>query len=506
MSIKSHLLQGLALAIIPAAFWLSNHANAQTIQPQREITSPSDIIRPDIQPLPSIDSIQDLPKAPDDTDPIGRLIERLSTGEPGTEPKAKPSDQSGQSIRDEIGKKYDQEFQAGFEDDGWENVSAEKFTCKPSGRILMDYVNWLDDSEIGGASDYFEFRQARLTLAGTGYGVYEYKFDMEFEPEVADTSGGSVVSTFGSVAMRDLFIGIKDMPLFGNVRVGNQKVHFSLSTMLARQDMTFAERPPMSDPPGFSPLRKVGVSSMSHSADLNKTLGYGIYFADINDLAKERQDDNQGMLFGTRSTWLPFYDEPSDGRYLVHVGSGFIYSTPPDNALRFRGRPSIHEAPFMIDSGPLASNRYSVWGGELAIQRGAFLLESELMYSRVDEVAGGKRDLWGCYVEGSYRLTGEHRSYIREQGVFGRLTPYENCWLVPGSNGIGAWEIAARYSYTDFHDSPNNADLKNIDLGLIWYWTPDLRLDLNYIHPMTDGGTFGNTQSDALLMRMSVYF
>ena len=49
--------------------------------------------------------------------------------------------------------------------------------------------------------------------------------------------------------------------------------------------------------------------------------------------------------------------------------------------------------------------------------------------------------------------------------------------------GLGAWQVAARYSYADF----NSFDIfggkgESLTLGLNWYWNPYARVQFNYIH------------------------
>lgn len=78
--------------------------------------------------------------------------------------------------------------------------------------------------------------------------------------------------------------------------------------------------------------------------------------------------------------------------------------------------------------------------------------------------------------------------------------------MLPGSRGIGAWEVAAGYSNTDFDDSPVNSEMGVTSFALNWYLNANLRMQMNYIHPVTSGGLFGNTETDALMLRMAAYF
>ena len=66
----------------------------------------------------------------------------------------------------------------------------------------------------------------------------------------------------------------------------------------------------------------------------------GMFFDSISESLKERIDDNQGYRVSGRLTWLPYYDEPSNGRYLVHTGRGrSVHERPGRPRSRFgRGR------------------------------------------------------------------------------------------------------------------------------------------------------------------------
>ena len=53
---------------------------------------------------------------------------------------------------------------------------------------MWDYVNFFNTdetlNELGAdPDDYWEFRRIRLFMEGKGYGIYEYKIQLDFEPE-----------------------------------------------------------------------------------------------------------------------------------------------------------------------------------------------------------------------------------------------------------------------------------------------------------------------------------
>lgn len=385
-------------------------------------------------------------------------------------------------------------------DNGWQDVSSQGWTHKPNGRVLTETVMWMDDAN-GQAQNYTEIRQVRLAMRGTGYGVYDYRVQVDFEPET--NAGGTVV---GSVGMKDVYAGIHEVPILGYVRIGHYKVPFSHDQMLARRDMTFMERYPMADPNGFTPGREIGIAAFNHSADQNVAWGYGAFFDSISETTMQRLDDNQGFLTGGRITWTPYYDEPSGGRYLVHLGLGALYTKTQDFSGRFSQRPEIHEGPILIDTGAIAAGEYGVVGTEVLVHWGPVYINHELMWAVVNDAGVGRTDLYSGYVEAGWFLTGEHRRYDRKVGTFMDLTPFTNFWLVPGCRGAGAWEIAARWSFVDFSNAPNASKYNSAAVALNWYWNPRTRFQLNWIQPFTSGAPLGTTYSSILAGRLALYF
>jgi len=217
-----------------------------------------------------------------------------------------------------------------FNEDEGVDTHGEKWTNKWGGRIMGDYVNWLDQDPDVGGQDFFEFRRLRLFVSGTGYGVYDYKFQVDFEPENGfdvltpdEPVDGERIFT-GGVAMKDMYVGIHDVPRLGYVRFGHFKAPFSLEEQISSKYITFMERSVVNV---FSPMREVGVTAFNNSANERFTWAYGAFFDDISEVRKQRVDDNQGMLAVARATWTPYYDELADGRYLVHTGVSFAYTT-----------------------------------------------------------------------------------------------------------------------------------------------------------------------------------
>jgi phosphate-selective porin OprO/OprP len=240
------------------------------------------------------------------------------------------------------------------------------------------------------------------------------------------------------------------------------------------------------------------------SEDMDMTWTFGAFFDRISESLKERIDDNQGIRLSGRFTWLPYYDEPSKGRYLIHTGIGVLHTENYDDTVRFRARPQVHEGPFLIDSGNLGSPRYTVGNIELATVWGPLSIQSELFASNVELNGGGNANLYGYYIYASYFLTGENRIYERfgQHGAqFGRNVPYTNFFMIPGCIGSGAWEAKIRTSYLDL-EQVDRGQYQDITAGLNWYWSDRIRIMFEWIHPYTTAETvYGTTESDLIGMR-----
>jgi phosphate-selective porin OprO/OprP len=112
---------------------------------------------------------------------------------------------------------------------------------------------------------------------------------------------------------------------------------------------------------------------------------------------------------------------------------------------------------------------------------GPVSLQSEYVRAFVTRPNANRVDFSSLYVQGSYFLTGEHRTYENATAVFGRVSPKHNFEGI--GQGWGAWEIAARYSRLNLDDQPIfGGKLQDVTLGLNWYLNPNTRVMWNYVH------------------------
>ncbi|MFN0051914.1 MAG: porin [Planctomycetales bacterium] len=148
----------------------------------------------------------------------------------------------------------------------------------------------------------------------------------------------------------------------------------------------------------------------------------------------------------------------------------------------------------------------------------SFSIQSEYVYVPVARTNGPNPSFQSAYVYVSYFLTGEYRPFQkmdsmfqRRTAVFDRVIPDTN--FLKGANspgtprGIGAFEVAARWSYLDLTDQGIlGGRLNELTVGLNWYMNPYTRVTLNYIKSFLDKAPFGNSNADIYGMRFGFDF
>jgi phosphate-selective porin OprO and OprP len=373
-----------------------------------------------------------------------------------------------------------------------------KWDVKLGGHVQLDYINWVHSApSIPNAQDYVEFRRLRLVADGKGYENYDFRLQLTLEPE----SVGDLSTQTPEV--KDAYFSINEIPGLGRFRIGNFFVPFSLEQVTNDTMNIFVERS-IPTQGVYAADREVGMALYNATEDRNITWTTGFFFDSVSEALKERIDDNQGYRISGRVTGLPYYDEESDGRYLVHVGAGVLFTDDQDERVRFRARPQIREGPRLIDSGPIDAQSYTTGNLEFATVWGSFTIQSEAFLSTTARTNGDATQTHGAYVHTSYFLTGENRVFEKfgQHGAqFGRNVP--NCRVGFDEEGmsLGAWEFKTRWSYLNLNQFDRGV-YNDLTVGMNWYWSDRVRVMFDYIHPVTSSeAVFGSTNSDILAMR-----
>lgn len=367
--------------------------------------------------------------------------------------------------------------------------SSGSFEHNIFGRIMADTVTFGQSpgniAQVGHAPNGTAFRRVRIGVQGEGHDIYFYRLEVDF------ASPGQVIKQVPRVT--DAYAEIRKLP-FGTIRMGEFRVPFSAERLASSNDTTFIER---GLPQAFNPARQLGI--MAYDSTEN------YFFSWYSDVST-RDATNQGQQFGKagrvaltqRVVFLPWYDEPSGGRYLFHIGGAYQFQDVRNQAVNYSTTPEVflydgttNEIPKFISTGNITTRDVNMVQAEASTVLGPLSFQAEYYGVFVDPTVNRfNKDLFfsGWYVYGSFFLTGENRHYNRDQAFYDAVTPFTNFFRVRGQDGSiiqgpGAWEIAARASQMNLSDRNIQGGLLNdFTLGLNWYLTKQMRVSANYIY------------------------
>ena len=326
------------------------------------------------------------------------------------------------------------------------------------GRIHWDNAFFADDefgSEI--AEDGDVFRRTRLYLSGQVQERYDFKMQYDFAGGDAD--------------FKDVYFGIKDIPVFGNLRVGQFKEPLSLEELNSSNSISNIERANVNR---LVPSRSAGIMAYNNYADSRITGAIGLFRGADDSYGNYKGD---GYAATARLSGLPYLND--DASQLAHLAIGYSYRN--DDTATYKLASDHSMAPSWKYSVKDADNT-DVLGLEAALKIGSFSVQSEWVQADVDAPEGGKID--GYYIQAGYVLTGESRSYDTNLGAFKGVSPSTK-FMEDG--GLGAWEAVLRWSNLDFSDLADNQEIDTWTLGLNWYLNKNVRALFNYSNAYLDG-------------------
>jgi phosphate-selective porin OprO/OprP len=388
-------------------------------------------------------------------------------------------------------------------------AAAKKFAARPFGLIQVDTGAFNQDADnvavVGEARNGVDIRRAWLGCEGEGFDIFFYRFNVDFTTFDASTQTRPVIF--------DAFLDVRLLPLVGNVRVGHFREPFSLERLTSSIDIPLLERSASINT--LAPFRNIGIMAFDCNERETMTWAYGLFAEDTNEFGEDYRD-RAGVAATGRVTWLPWYDEPAAGRYLLHLGSSGSYRRLGDERRRFASFPEAifkegaTRTPNFVDTGVLPLADYYLQGVEFTTVLGSLSLQGEYAWLYGDLTTGRSVFFHGGYLEASYWLTGENRNYNRRLGIYGPVTPYSNFFRVRTDGGIatgpGAWELTARASTFDLNNGPAaGGRLDNVTLGLAWNYAVRCRVMFNYIHAFLDRGG-RDSNADIVATRFQVAF
>lgn len=376
-----------------------------------------------------------------------------------------------------------------------------KFSLELQGDSYLFNQDAVNRATVGDIQDGSAFRRARVGWFGD-YQQTEYRIEFD----IAQT---------GRPTFLDVWAGWKELPILGTLHVGHFFEPFSLERMTSNRFTTFMERG-LPDQP-FVPARNFGIAS-SHVAESERATWAAGIFRTNSDVFGDDVGDNGERSFTTRATWLPYFDEPSGGRYYAHLGAGYSFRDADGDTAQFRSQPEarlgtvlFNNVPFFVDTGLIPAHYWQLLGLEAAWVAGPFSLQGEWIATAVNRTNGPDPEFSAYYVTASYFLTGEHRPYRKMLGAFDRVIPFEEAFRVRSGEriirGRGAWEVAARVSHVDLNNAGiAGGELTDLTLGLNWYLTASMRFTCNYVHAFLDNPIRGESEANIFGARIGYEF
>lgn len=358
--------------------------------------------------------------------------------------------------------------------------------------------------------DGVDFRRARLRIDGTMYEVIDWVVEYDVVNAIrARNSAGTGTTDFTVPAFTDVFWQIKELPIIGHLRIGNQKEQIGFEHIVSSRFQPFIERSYNQDSfyggafNGFTP----GIQALNWTEDEMSVWALGLFKLTDNVFAYNANDGDYAVT--GRITRLLWYCD--DGTGLLHVGlSGRQFTTVGDQ-FRYRARDAIRAGisstwPIPADTGTLLGDDGQFINGEIAAVYGPWTFQAEYLVSYLEEAQlattppgpnVGTVTYHGGYLQLLYFLSGDHDSYNRRTGAFDRMIPRESFFLVKTDEGPqlgrGAWQIGARYNYLDLNDNGiNGGILHNLTAGLNWFLNPNLKVQFDYFATHRDAPLAGN--------------
>lgn len=344
------------------------------------------------------------------------------------------------------------------------------FETRLRGRLMVDMANYTGNPDI---DDGARIRRARLAWTGRIYRDWGFQLDYDF------ADGGKIRDSYVSYLGWDK----------ARFRVGLMEIPLGLQYRSSSSDSQLIERSLLG---AFGGDRYIGF--MGDTKRQHWSFAAGVFGDDEN----EQSDANgEGWGYGGRLTLAPINAD----RRLLHFGLASFYRELNDDAtLRFRERPEARVTSFnIVDTGIIPNvETFTRTGVEWAAVRGRWSAQAEYMQINVTRVDQPDVTFAGWHVQSGFFLTDDSLNY--DNGDFDSPVPTKHF----GDGGLGAWELAVRYSSLDLTDRDIfGGEIQSMTFGVNWYPVPMLRFSANYINVLDVNGGPNDGQTPRIFLMRS---
>ena len=321
---------------------------------------------------------------------------------------------------------------------------------------------------------------------------FVFKYD-DFQINLTPEFGGSPDGTPTLFEANINWTPVKPLTL----TVGYYKPQITLQDSMSSNDFLFLERPSIAEVArGIAAGDARAVVGARYGAERYFLTGYltgGTYGSQTAAGATPQQT---GVT--ARAAGRPVASEDWDLHLGFSASDAFrIQRTSAGQTINLQDRPELRiDQNRLVSTGVLNARSAYEYGPEFGVRWKNFLVQGEYIRLGVDRNNGGAAvatpglSFDGGYVEASWVITGEPRSYVPEGGAFGAPKPKQPFSLKTG--GSGAFELVGRYSHIDLNDRVTRALAASATggvyggsqdvyaVGLNWYPNAQLRVMLDY--------------------------
>jgi len=341
--------------------------------------------------------------------------------------------------------------------------------------------NALSKQQVGDLTPEGLFRVDDLTLSG------QIKFPRPWSYMVGGSYRGLDPTDTRNWTTSYVYVSVP-LPVLGSVTIGKQKQGVGLEMMENGRDTPLMERSTMTTAFAFVNSHIVGIRFADSVARGRMTWSAGWF---NNWLDDGLSFDESGQIYSGRVTGLPI--EANGDRTLLHLGVSAAYRQASNGSFKLKSVPEVYEAPDFVDTGSFPARSGTTIAGELAAVEGPVTISAEYASTNISSSQVRNPGFSGFYVMASWVLTGEARPYNHADGTFGRILPAKPFSFRHG--GLGAWELAARYSSIDLTSGTiDGGKFERWSGALSWYPAGPWRFEFDYGYGrLQRGGLDGRT-------------
>ncbi|MFL6691098.1 MAG: OprO/OprP family phosphate-selective porin [Alphaproteobacteria bacterium] len=351
-------------------------------------------------------------------------------------------------------------------------------------------------------SDGAVVRRAFLGVEGKAFNDFWY----EFRYNGGGSNGGGINATEGDPVVSLARVAYLGVPNF-ELNAGVIEPAFMFEGTTSSGQLMFLERPEIdniaADSFGAGDARR-GIEARYQRADLlmpgdNLVLGADFTGGKTGSIAGHGNGGDEQSQILAHGSYRPW----SDGISNVSLGADYSHAFTGGGVgtINLQDRPQVRvDGDRLVSTGSIFAKTADMWAANAGANFENFFLGGEYAHFSVDRAAllGGPTidnpSFSGWYVEGSWVITGEPKSYTvsatnNEVGGFG--APKVASPFSFSGDSWGAWELTARYSNTDLNWNQNAALLADglpgiaggeeriAMFGLNWYLNNNIKLQVN---------------------------